>query len=333
MLKEVDRALAVALAVSGVMAVLLLAVPLQALAALEAALPGGTFESLLLITLVAAAAVLALTGLEVVRDRILRRSALWIAHTLGQHMLADGLARDRAAGDIAADARALTTVERVLPGPLTKSLLDLVWLPLPVAAVACVEPRLGLIVAAALAMVAVIVVADACLTAASRAEAARARAEAELWRQSQTVSADTDAVEAAGTWELLHRGHVAAAYRAGRQSMLPVALARMCVRSAEIGIWAVGAWLVTTNALTPVALVVAGLIVHRTLAPVETLLAALDELAELRAAYARLAAMPLDQPLRQPASILPAHGTHSDARASTVRLIAVGGRTLVERAA
>jgi ABC-type protease/lipase transport system fused ATPase/permease subunit len=100
MLKEVRRALLVAFAFSGAANVLMLATPLYTLQVFEAVVPLGSLETLLVLTVITAAAILALGLIEIARDVILQRAGVWLEHELGPHLLRNGLRQGTPCGEL-----------------------------------------------------------------------------------------------------------------------------------------------------------------------------------------------------------------------------------------
>lgn len=290
MLWEVRRALALAFLFSGCIAVLALALPYYVAVILEATLRAGTIEPLVLMTAVVAVAMLMKIVLELARERTLHRAAIWLDHTLGRHLLEIGLRHGRLAADVESDARALALVRQALIGPLAPLLLALPWLPLVLAGLILIHPLIGAGVCAAVAGVLVLIVLRGPLTATARARGAAALATAEMWRLHPPTNGAVAAGQIVGEWERAHRGHVAAAYAETRRTSLLVTLARLLLSATQLAVWAGGAWLVMHHGLSPVSLVVAGLLAHHAVALIDALLAGLGEVTAVHVAWARLVA-------------------------------------------
>ena len=91
LLKQVRRAILAALVFSGFINLLMLALPLYTLQVFEAVVPTSSTETLVLLTAMAGGAILTLALLEAVRDRLFLRAGLWLDHTMGRHILENGL--------------------------------------------------------------------------------------------------------------------------------------------------------------------------------------------------------------------------------------------------
>ena len=149
MLKQVRRAVFAAFLFSGCINVLMLASPLYTLQVFETVVPTGSIETLVLLTLMVAAATAALMLVEIVRDTILLRTGLWLDHVLGQHILENGLKLGVSPAEMRANSRALSQIRQFLTSPAIGSMLDAPWLPFFLIALLLIHPLLGAMAAVA----------------------------------------------------------------------------------------------------------------------------------------------------------------------------------------
>ena len=105
-LGQIRRAVFVAFLFSGCINVLMLATPLYTLQIFENVVPVGSIETLLVLSAIVGAAVLAMALIEIARDRIMLRTGVWIDHELGQHILENGLKNHSQPADLKAEANA-----------------------------------------------------------------------------------------------------------------------------------------------------------------------------------------------------------------------------------
>ena len=129
LLQQARRATVVALQFSACINILMLATPLYTLQLFDTVEPSGSVETLVVLTLMAGVAILALSLIELCRDRILMRAGLWLDHVPGQHVLKNGPSGTAAAVERRADGSALRQLEIFLTSPAAASFLDVPWTP------------------------------------------------------------------------------------------------------------------------------------------------------------------------------------------------------------
>jgi ABC-type protease/lipase transport system fused ATPase/permease subunit len=89
-------------------------------------------------------------------------------------------------------------------------------------------------------------------------------------------------------WELYNRGHVIGSYSVGRRTSFVRTCARLTRAAAQVALYAIGAWLVIRGELAPGALVAAGILLARALAPLEQMVTSLRSAVVAARAYACL---------------------------------------------
>ncbi|MCH9808671.1 MAG: type I secretion system permease/ATPase, partial [Alphaproteobacteria bacterium] len=134
---------------SGCINVLMLATPLYTLQIFENVVPVGSIETLLVLSAIVGAAVLAMALIEIARDRIMLRTGVWIDHELGQHILENGLKNHSQPADLKAEANALARLRAFLTSPAMMPLFDAPFVPLFLLILIALHPMIGLIAAAA----------------------------------------------------------------------------------------------------------------------------------------------------------------------------------------
>lgn len=299
MLKQVRRAVFAAFFFSGCVNVLMLASPLYTLQVFETVVPTGSIETLVLLSLMAAGATLALMLVELVRDTILLRTGLWLDHMLGQHILENGLKVGRSPADMRADARALTQVRQFLASPALGALLDAPWTPFFLIALWLIHPVIGTMAAVAGGLLLLAALVQSLLTARLQTESAQARETADQWWQtitgnSQLTGALGLARGATDQWELFNRAHVASSYSQGKRSSVIKAFARAVRIMSQLAIYGLGAWLVVRNELAPGALVASAIMLAKALSPLESAVSSLRMAQAALVSYRRLKSLPAD---------------------------------------
>lgn len=284
---------------SGVINVLALATPLFTLQVFETVVPSGSIETLILLALMTASAGLAVMLIEIVRDRIMLRASTWLDHTLGQHLLENGLKAGTSADDMQAEIRSLAVLRGFLTGPMLVALFDAPWMPIYLTALLLLHPILGLVgcLSALLLVMAGVLLSLLTNHLAEETQAAAERSE-RWWRtvagRSHVASALGLTPGATDQWEIFNRSHVAGSYSAGKRTSLIKAASRAVRVLTQIAIYGVGAYLVIRSELSPGALVASAILLARGLAPLEASVMAYRSAGSALRAYSRLKAHAAD---------------------------------------
>ena len=299
MLREVRRALLVAFAFSGAANVLMLATPLYTLQVFEQVVPLGSLETLLVLTVITAAAILALGLIEVARDVILQRAGVWLEHELGPHLLRNGLRAATPNIELRREARALEQVASFITSSAVHPLFDAPWTPIFLGALLLLHPLIGLIALVSAVLLGLAAVLQNVLTHRLQQEGALAQERAGQWTSALAANGPLMgalglAAGAAAQWERLNRAQAAASYSQGKRSAAIRSLARTVRLGSQIALYAIGAWLVVRGEITPGALVASAILLARALAPIEGLVSALKSSTAAWRAYRCLHALPED---------------------------------------
>ncbi len=299
MLKDVRRAVFVAFLFSAFVNILMLSTPLYTLQIFDTVVPLGSIETLVIITVIAAVAIVALALLEISRDLILLRASVWLDHELGRHILANRLKLGAPAQDIRDDARALEQFHTFLASPAAGIVLDAPFVPLFMVALFALNPVIGSVALAAAGCLIVAAAMQTLLTSRLQKESARAHERSEKWWR--TVASNGQLAGAFGLvngvsaqWEHYNRSHIGAAYSQGKRSSIIKSFARSVRIGSQIALYGFGAWLVVDNAMAPGALVASAILLGRALAPLEGLVGAVKSIQSVVAAYSRLKSLPED---------------------------------------
>ena len=314
MLKQVRRALCAALAFSGCINLLMLATPLFTLQVFQTVVPLGSLETLAVLTLITAAAIVTLAILEGVRDNILLRAGLWLDHHLGEHILHDGIRRGASAGDMQQDAQALERFRAFLTSGAMAPMFDAPWVPIFMGALILMHPLIGAVAIGAAALLIVAAVLQNILTGRLARETGVAHERSQRWWMGVTGNANLSgalglADGAARQWEMFNRRHIAGMYSLGKRASVLKVLSRAIRIGAQIALYGVGAWLIVNNELSPGVLVASAILLARALAPFEQLNGSLRAAQAAYAGYQRLKALPADAVLLSVSAGQPApHG-------------------------
>ena len=302
MLRQVRRALLVAFLFSAGINVLMLALPLYTLQIFDTVVPSGSIETLVVLSAMAGAALLAQALVEICRDRIMLRAGLWLDHMLGQHMLENGIRSLISAPELRAHAKALSTFRGFLVSGGMGPLFDLPWVPAFLLILFALNPLIGLFACAIAGTLLVAALLLMLVTSRSQTESARALERSEHWwgtvaGNAQLAGAMGLASGAAAQWELFNRAHVAGSYTTGKRSSFIRALVRMVRSGGQIGLYGLGAWLVIAEEMQPGVLVAAVIILSRMISPLEQLVSSLRNIQVAVKCYRQLKSLPADAAL------------------------------------
>lgn len=299
LLRQVRRALLVAFAFAGLINVLALSLPVYILHVFESVVLTGSIATLLVLTALVGVCVGAWALLELVRDRILLRSGLWLDHELGRHVLDNGIKAGQSTGELGEAGRAVERLRGFVTSPAILPVFDVPFVPLFVAILFLMHPALGGLTLAAAAALLAAAVGQLVFTARLQEDETTLTARAARWWQ--TMAQREGQMRASGIgpgasrqWERLNRGHVAAAYALGKRVSLLKVFARTVRVAAQIGVYAVGAWLVVQSQIGPGALVASAILMAKALGPLEQLVGSVRAIETGFAAYRKLKSLPAD---------------------------------------
>lgn len=297
MLKQVRGALLKAFVFSGFINVLMLATPLFTLQVFETVVPLGSIETLLVLTAITAVALLALASLEIVRDLILARAGGWLDQEMGEFILENGLKAGQSGSELRQDARALETLRAFVSSPAVMPFFDGPWVPIFLVALTLLHPLIGLLGVITASALFVASLLQFVLTERLQQEALEGRERTGQWWGFATSNANLAAALglAEGTarrWRASNIGQNSGNYSVLKRTSFVKAIARFARIGAQVAIYALGAWLVINDQVSPGVLVASAILLARALAPMEQLVGAIKPAIGAWRAYQRLKAMP-----------------------------------------
>lgn len=233
-------------------------------------------ETLALLSLIALSALVAMAALDIVRSRILQMLGRWIDDRLSAVVLGMGYAPggSRTSLESLARIRDLSEIKAFISGSAVLPILDAPWSPLFLAFMFALHPFLGwMAVFGAVVLLALAILNDlstrkASLQAGGAASAALRFAEASLHR-ADVVAAMGMRANALARWTGLNEAALAAGDTAAARSGAFSGATRFARQALQIGVLAVGAWLVIGDAVSPGAMIASSILMGRALAPVD----------------------------------------------------------------
>ncbi len=276
---------------------LILAIPVYLFQISDRVLTSRSLDTLVMLTVVIAGAVLLQAVLDAVRRFILMRTAVEVAAQLGAPVLSaaahaslHGNGREyQTLGD-------LGQLRSFLVSGTLISILDIPFAPLFLVAIFLVHPHLGSIVVATALLLLVIAIVNQKITAKPFAEANLAQSKANMHldsmsRNSQIINAMAMVPEAVTIWGKDTADSLRAQVRAQDRNIMTAALSRGVRLLTQIGMLGWGAYLAINQEITGGMVIAASIIAGRALAPIEGAIEGWNAFIMSRASYGRIKAL------------------------------------------
>ncbi|MBY5557162.1 type I secretion system permease/ATPase [Rhizobium leguminosarum] len=311
-MKEARRAIRPMIWFSGGINVLMLTGAFYMLQVYHRVLSSHSLETLVMLSLMAAAALATMAALEVVRGRLLATVGSWMNARLAPVLLTASV-EYAASAPGQASARPLRDLDQVrnfFTSPSIFPILDAPWAPLFFGAIFFMHPWLGWLALGGGIVLFALALLNEYLTRKPLTEAASAQSRAYV--QAEAAIRNAEVVQAMGMLKPLlvgwkaqqdeaNRGQVLAANRGG----VIAAMARCHRLALQMAILGLGAYLVLRNEASPGIMISASILMGRALSPVEQAIGTWKATVGARAAYRRLAAVAGQHPEATPVLPLP----------------------------
>ncbi|MBY5609814.1 type I secretion system permease/ATPase [Rhizobium leguminosarum] len=311
-MKEARRAIRPMIWFSGGINVLMLTGAFYMLQVYHRVLSSHSLETLVMLSLMAAAALATMAALEVVRGRLLATVGSWMNARLAPVLLTASV-EYAASAPGQASARPLRDLDQVrnfFTSPSIFPILDAPWAPLFFGAIFFMHPWLGWLALCGGIVLFALALLNEYLTRKPLTEAASAQSRAYV--QAEAAIRNAEVVQAMGMLKPLlvgwkaqqdeaNRGQVLAANRCG----VIAAMARCHRLALQMAILGLGAYLVLRNEASPGIMISASILMGRALSPVEQAIGTWKATVGARAAYRRLAAVAGQHPEATPVLPLP----------------------------
>ncbi len=293
--------------------ILMLTAPIYMLQIFDRVIVSRSTDTLLYLTIVAAAALLTLAVLEGVRNRIMVRLGAWVDDRISSSVLGASIT-----GPVRGERnpsvqglRDLSTVRTFLTGSGIFPILDAPWTPIFLAVIFLLHPFLGFMALGGAIILFSMAVSNEVATRKQLLLSGRASRNA--LSDAEAAVRNANVIEAMGMlpnilrrWrrknaEMLEHQATASA-RAGAIT----AASKFVRQGLQIGVLGVGAWLALQGELTAGAMIAASILMSRALAPVEMAIGSWKSAIAARAAYDRVRRQLAEAPRRGMATTLPA---------------------------
>ena len=306
-LAECRRALGLMLIFSLAINLLMLASPLYMLQVYDRVLVTGRTETLILLTLLVAAALFALGLLDSLRASLMVRVGCWMNGKLGPVLLSNGV-RARVAGDPngAQLLRDLAQIQTFVSSQGLTMFFDAPWTPIFLALIWLLHPLLGMVALAStvlllsLSVINELVTRGATMEAAMASLAAQGAADATI-RNGEVVRAMAMLPAMTERWAKSNDAALDATRRAAERGSFILGISKFLRYFVQSAILGLGAYLVLQGNVSGGIMIAASILLGRALAPVEAAMSTWRNFSATRIAYrrlkARLQAMP-PEPVR-----------------------------------
>ena len=314
-LRKCHRGFLTAAFFSLVINVLMLTAPLYMLQVFDRVLTSRNQDTLIMLTLGAGFAFLALAVLEVVRNAIMVRVGAWIDQSLSDDVLAISVRQGlgRGATKNVQGLRDLAAVRNFLSGAQIFPIMDAPWTPMFLGVLFLLHEELGWLSTSGAVLLFVLAMVNEIAT--RRLFDASGQGSIAATMQADSAVRNSDAIQAMGMlpgivrrWRDSNRKVVALNAKANSRSGMIRAVVRFIRLFLQVAILGYGAWLVLRVELTPGGMIAGSILLARALAPVDQSIASWRSAVQARDAYRRLKsalleyydpseAMPLPRPL------------------------------------
>ena len=275
--------------------VLMLTAPLFMLQLFDRVLTSRSVDTLLVLVLIAAIALLVMTALDILRGMMLVRLGTWLEWRLAGAVLSADVAVNLRDSAQRSDQglRDLSSIRSALSGPALYPVLDAPWTPIFLAVMFVLHPTLGWIsTAGALVLLAIAILNErwsrnglpqtsaAFMTAQSKAD--------DAVRNADAIAAMGMMPNFMASWYPNFAAALDGQQRSGQGGIAITAASKLVRLFLQIGLLSSGAWLVLQNELGPGAMIAGSILMSRALAPVEQALGSWKTMLSAHAAYGRL---------------------------------------------
>lgn len=274
--------------------VLRLATAIYVLQLLDRVVASGSYETLVMLTIITLVAVVSGVLLEVVRRRMFMHWGSWIERTFGPQLFTAGLQQDSSQAPASSRMlRDVATVRSFVSGNGLTAWLDIAWAPLFVAVVFLISPTLSYIAIAAALITLVLGTLNELITRESRDATYQARKDDRDWiasaeRHQETVGSLNMARNLAERWSRSAFARLDEGMRTRTLNVYFAAAMRIVGRCLRISILGVGLWLVIDQQLTLGAVVAAGVLGRTAYSLVEKAMLRWRDMVTAKRAYKRI---------------------------------------------
>ena len=256
--------------------ILMLVAPVYMLQMYDRVLTSASYETLIVLTVVAVFLLACFGLLDWVRQRLMARIALFLNYEVMDDVLTGvfrgSLQRFRQSAD--QPVRDLDTVRQFISSPPALSFFDAPWAPVFIGAIFLIHPWLGTFAIFAALFILLLALLTEWTSRGPFRNASEHTAESHRFIESSLRHADV--LEAMGMfegfrrrWRDKHDRGIAFQARGGSRVSMLLATSKSGRQIVQVGILGLGAWLVLKQEISPGMMIAASIILGRALAPIE----------------------------------------------------------------
>ncbi|MDX1820559.1 MAG: type I secretion system permease/ATPase [Paracoccaceae bacterium] len=277
--------------------VLILAIPIYLFQISDRVLTSRSTDTLIMLTVVIAAAVILQSMFDAIRRFMLMRTAVEVAAKLGAPVLSAAAAASlHGSGREYQTLGDLQQLRSFLVSGTLISFLDVPFAPLFIFVIFMIHPHLGMIVVVTALLLLVVALVNQRITAKPFAEANFAQAKANMHldsmsRNSQIINAMAMIPEAVTIWGRDTAASLIAQVRAQDRNIISASVSRAVRMLTQVAMLGWGAWLAIDGQITGGMVIAASIVAGRALAPIEGSIEGWNAFILSRAAYGRVAAL------------------------------------------
>lgn len=276
--------------------ILRLATPIYVLQLLDRVAASGSYETLVMLTIMTLVAVVTGVLLEVVRRRMFMHWGSWIEGVFGPRLFTAGLRSEPGESPLSSRMlRDVATMRSFASGNGIIAWLDVAWAPVFALIVFMISPPLGYVVVVAALLTIAIGTASELMTRDSRNATLKASREDREWvasaeRQRDTVGSLNMGANLAERWFQKATDRSREANRTRTLHIYLESVMRIVERCLRIAVLGIGIWLVIGNHLTIGAVIAANLLGRTSYSLVQNAMMRWREMVTARNSYGRLKA-------------------------------------------
>lgn len=309
--------------------ILILAIPVYLFQISDRVLTSRSTDTLIMLTIVIAGAVILQAVFDAIRRFMLMRTAVEVAARLGAPVLSAAAAASlHGSGREYQTLGDLQQLRSFLVSGTLISFLDVPFAPLFILVIFLIHPHLGLIVVVTSLALLVVALVNQRMTAKPFAEANLSQSKANMHldsmsRNSQIINAMAMIPEAVTIWGRDTAASLIAQVRAQDRNIISASISRAVRMLTQVGMLGWGAYLAIDGQITGGMVIAASIIAGRALAPIEGSIEGWNRFILSRAAYGRVASLLRSSRLQFERLWLP----HPEGRLNVERLLYVPGGT------
>jgi PrtD family type I secretion system ABC transporter len=274
---------------------LMLAVPMYSLQVLDRVLSSSSVDTLILLTLIVLAILVAFTMLQSARTAVTQKVVQWLDRKLSPQLFSKAVTQAAQVKplNVGQELRDLTMIRQFVAGPVFAAILDAPWSLIFAVMLFMLHPAIGfLTLIGSLALVAIAIYEEKTVKPAMEESG---KATLNSFAQLEMASRNAEVVQAMGMlpnlqqqWQMQHERALTLSASAQARASGLGSISRFIRFALQVLITGVGAWLVLHSEMTSGSIIAGSILVGRAIAPLEAVIGGWSQFMSVREAYRRL---------------------------------------------